>query len=101
MVEDGASSAPTLPRVMRCVLLHPPPCKTLLVTFPLLALLLDPTLNILGQIRAVVTSQTDWCGYTALTLKKILRKSTKIRQGIQTTEVSCDLSQESRGIGIG
>ena len=32
MVEDGASSAPTLPRVMRSVFLHPPPCKTLHVT---------------------------------------------------------------------
>ena len=29
MVEDGARSTPSLPRVMRCVLLHPPPCKTL------------------------------------------------------------------------
>ena len=32
MVEDGARYAPSLPRVMRCVLLHPPPCKTLHVT---------------------------------------------------------------------
>ena len=32
MVEDGAISAPTLPRVMRCVLLHPPTCKTLHIT---------------------------------------------------------------------
>ena len=32
MVEDGARCAPSLPRVMRCVLLHPPPCKTLHVT---------------------------------------------------------------------
>ena len=32
MVEDGARWAPSLPRVMQCVLLHPPPCKTLHVT---------------------------------------------------------------------
>ena len=32
MVEDGARCAPSLPRVMRCVFLHPPPCKTLHVT---------------------------------------------------------------------
>ena len=32
MVEDGARCAPSLPRVMRCVLVHPPQCKTLHVT---------------------------------------------------------------------
>ena len=32
MVEDGARCTPSLPRVMRCVFLHPPQCKTLHVT---------------------------------------------------------------------
>ena len=32
MVEDGARCAPSFPRVMRCVFLHPLPCKTLHVT---------------------------------------------------------------------
>ena len=32
MVEDSSSWAPTLPRIMLCVFLHPPPFKTLHVT---------------------------------------------------------------------